>query len=133
MHVCLAQLKQKGIELSRKYLDFSTGNNYLDDSLENYLIYGYEPGGFLTSVLAGDVFLAAGRADAWNKQNLADIAKTLYVHMPIASIGSYQAVADWCANKDNRRSKYAEKKEKQLVMRILKGEYRESDPQTVPF
>jgi hypothetical protein len=50
-----------------RYTDINTGNNLLDEALENYLMHGFMPGGFLTSVLANDLYLAVGRADHWNK------------------------------------------------------------------
>ena len=27
-----------------RYTDINTGNNYLDEALENYLMYGFQPG-----------------------------------------------------------------------------------------
>lgn len=113
-----------------KYHDFSTGNNYLDEAIENYLMYGFEPGGFLMAVLCNNLFLAAGRADHWNSQNLADIAKTLFHNMPAGSFGNNQAVTDWIKDKSNRRSDYAYRKEKEYTFRILKGQVYEkvTDP-----
>lgn len=93
----------------QKYHDFNTGNNWLDESLENYLMYGYEPGGFLTSVLANDLSMAVVRADAWNRGNLHHIVNEVFHKMPSWAYGSYQRVKEWCADKDGRRSDYAKR------------------------
>jgi hypothetical protein len=103
------------------YLNFSTKNNYLDSTIENYLIYGLDPGSFATALLAGDLFLAAAKADHWNAVNLADIAKILYFNMPAGSIGSYDIVDAWIADKDNCRSVYARRMEKEYTFNVLKG------------
>ncbi len=108
-----------------KYLDFSTGNNYTDESIENYLMYGYEPGGFVYAVLTNNLFLAASRADHWNRERLADVAKTVFHNMPDGSFGSSQTIADWIKDKDNRRSDYAYRKEKEYTVKVLKGTVRE--------
>jgi len=36
---------------------------HMHDALENYLFRGWNPGGFLTAVLAGDLFNAVWKAD----------------------------------------------------------------------
>lgn len=105
----------------QKYHDFNTGNNWLDESLENYLMHGFEPGGFLTSVLANDLYFAVGRADHWNKQNLPNIVNEVIHKMPSWSYGSYQRVKEWCADKDGCRSDYAKRMQEQRMMDILSG------------
>ena len=91
-----------------RYNIFDTGNSYVDDSLENFLIHGFEPGGFLTSVLANDLRLAISRADHWNKNNLERIVDEVMYKMPDISNGSYSRVRDWCRDADGRRTRYAE-------------------------
>lgn len=115
------------------YHDFNTGNNWVDESLENYLMHGLEPGGFLTAVLANDLRLAVGRADHWNKDNLPRIVNEVTFKVPDIAAHSYQAVRDWCANKDGRRSHYVYHKEKEYNWRVLKGEVREKVVQDPPF
>ena len=110
-----------------RYTDINTGNQWLDESLENYLMYGFEPGGFLTAVLANDLRLAVGRADHWNKDRLPEIVNEIVFKMPALSIGSYDAVKDWCRDKDDRRSEYARRMEKQFTMQSLTGEVREKN------
>lgn len=105
-----------------RYTDINTGNNYLDEALENYLMYGFQPGGFLTSVLANDLYLAVGRADHRNRDRLPEIVKAISFRMPNMSYGSYAAVKDWCRDRDGRRSTYAKQKEKEFTWKALKGE-----------
>ncbi len=116
-----------------RYTDINTGNQWLDESLENYLMYGFQPGGFLTSVLANDLRMAVGRADHWNKDNLPRIVNEVVFKMPSFSIGSYAAVKDWCKDKDGRRTYYREQKEKEYTWRALKGEIREKAFTDPPF
>ena len=111
------------------YHDFNTGNNYLDEALENYLMRGFQPGGFLTSVLehysvlANDLFRAVGRADSWNKDNLPRIVTEINRCMPVTSYGDYQYVKDWLADKDGRRSYYVKHMEEQRMWDKLSGKY----------
>lgn len=116
-----------------RYTDINTRNPLLDDSLENYLMRGYEPGGFMTSVLANDLQLAIGRADHWNQQSLPTIVNEVIHKVPADAWGSYQLVKEWCADKDGRRTAYAELKEKQYTWRVLKGEVKERAYDDPPF
>ena len=116
-----------------RYTDINTGNNLLDEALENYLMHGFMPGGFLTSVLANDLYLAVGRADHWNKDRLPEIVNEVLFRMPSGSYGSYAAVNDWCKDRDGRRSSYAKQKEKEYTFNVLKGNVREKQLQDPPF
>jgi hypothetical protein len=89
-------------------LDKSYGiPEHIAHSFENYLIHGFSPGGFVTSILANDIFLAVGRADGINRQFIPQIVNWIIFNMPPESIGSYQAIEDWCNDKNNIRSNYA--------------------------
>lgn len=103
------------------YHNFNTGNNWLDESLENYLMHGLEPGGFLTSVLANDLFRAVGRADHWNKNNLPRIVMEINRCLPVTSYGNYDYVRDWLADKDGCRSYYVKHMEEQRMLDLLSG------------
>ena len=116
-----------------RYTDINTENDLLDQSLENYLMYGYQPGGFLTSVLANDLYAAVGRADHWNKQRLPKIVNEIIYKVPAVALGSYEAVEAWCRDRDSRRSQYARRMEKQFIMRSLKGEVHEKEYEDPPF
>jgi hypothetical protein len=109
--------------MEHPYHNFNTGNNWLDESLENYLIHGLEPGGFLTAVLANDLFRAVGRADHWNKTNIHHIVVEINRVMPAMSFGSYDHVKDWLTDKGSRRSHYVGHLKKQRMMDILSGDY----------
>jgi len=64
-------------------------------ALTRYVEKGFQPGGFLTAVLANDLFGAVGRADAENSQALKAIVEFVYNQMPSNSWGSREAVQDW--------------------------------------
>jgi hypothetical protein len=109
-----------------KYIDFTTDtynshglSDIMQSTLENYFCYGLEPGGFTTSVLEGDLFGAARKADTWNRENLVYIARWINQHAPNGSFGSKEAVRDWLNDKDYRRTIYFDTMEKKLVWKTL--------------
>jgi hypothetical protein len=116
-----------------RYTDIDTGNNLLDQSLENYLMYGYQPGGFLTAVLANDLRLAVSRGDHWNKTNLHRIVTEVVHKVPAVAQGNYSAVKNWCEDRDQYRIHYREQKEKEYTWRALKGEVNEKEYEDPPF
>lgn len=91
------------------------------ETLINYFVYGYSPGGFVTSVLAGDLYLALGRADSQNTQALPEIAMWIRENAPSGSWGSYDQVDHWLKDTANMRSKFAEEAKKQLMWSTLKN------------
>lgn len=112
-----------------EYHNFTTGNSLLDQSVEYYLMYGLEPGGFITAVLSNNLFLAASRGDYINSQNLATITKAIWFNCPADSFGSLELVREWMRDKDGIRSRYAAIKEKEYTFRALKGTLNEKvDP-----
>ena len=88
------------------YHNWNLHNLDLAETLENYLMRGYQPGGFATAVLAGDLFSAVCKADHWNKPAIAEIVTSVLNNCPSSAIGSYEAVEAWCADLDERRSRY---------------------------
>ena len=88
------------------------------EALANYWIRGWEPGGFLTSMLMGDLFAATARADHWNKDALGHIAQMIVDVGPPGSWGSEYAVKNWLAWGDA-----FQRYEKQRLMDILKTEH----------
>jgi len=108
------------------YHDWDLRNKDLARTLEHYVMHGLPPGGFTTAILAGDLFSAVGSADYWNKQNIAEIVSSVLQTCPQAALGSYQAVEDWCADKDERRSKYA-------TWKLLQGPAKQQDDDDIPF
>ena len=105
-----------------RYTDIYTGNRILDQSLEDYLLHGYMPGGFLTAVLSNDLYLACGRADYWNRQRIADIAQEIFHRFPVDAIGSAERVEAWARDVGNQRTQYRDRIQKQYAMDILKGD-----------
>lgn len=96
--------------LEERFLKFEgyAVNEWMQLTFENYLIHGFEPGSFTTAVLANDLYEACGRADFQNRNCLGDIGRWVYQNCPPQSRGSYEAVRDWCADRDGRRTAYAE-------------------------
>lgn len=88
------------------------------EALANYWIHGYEPGSFLMSMLMGDLYTAAARADHWNKDALGHIAQMIAEVGPNGSWGSEYAVRNWIAKGDA-----FQRYEKQRLMDILKKDH----------
>lgn len=89
------------------YHNWNLRNVDLAQTLELYLMRGYQPGGFTTAVLAGDLFNAVARADHWNRGAIAEIVEEILRTCPSSAVGSYEAVRAWLVDEDERRSKYA--------------------------
>jgi hypothetical protein len=92
-------------------------------TIENYLLYGYEPGGFVTAMLTQDLYRACMIADQVNSEYFTEIGKWIYSAMPAASFGSVENMRDWIADKNGMRTKYREDLEKTTAWKILKGEH----------
>lgn len=71
--------------------------SHMHSAIENYILHGFSPGGFLTAVLANDLMEAVGRADQINQQSLVGWCRFIYNHTPSTSHGSYEAVEKWLA------------------------------------
>jgi len=111
-----------------KYHDFSVGHSGVDEAIDNYLMFGFEPGSFTKALLANDLFRAAASADHWNKENLATVASAVYMWMPSKTYGSYEIVNDWLADKDGRRTEYAKRQEKLYMLKVIKGDVKKEVP-----
>lgn len=92
------------------------------ETLDNYFIRGWMPGGFCEAMLAKDYDRAITIADTANRQMFWAIATWIRDNAPERSWGSYEAVQDWTRDKDGRRSIFANKAEKDFTWRTLKGE-----------
>jgi hypothetical protein len=64
-------------------------------ALLRYRDKGYEPGGFLASVLANELMGAVSRADGENKHVLKEICNWIYHRMPSSSWGNSDKVEAW--------------------------------------
>ena len=65
------------------------------DTIDNYVMKGWKPGGFVLAMLANDLKGACGTADSINRRYIFEICSYIYNHTPYQSQGSYQAVEDW--------------------------------------
>jgi len=54
----------------------------IKETIDNYVSKGWEPGGFLLSVLANDLMGALGKADQQNRAAIFDITKYIYNDIP---------------------------------------------------
>lgn len=79
-----------------KQLQYPNVPSHTIETLENYWRHGFEPGGFVTSVLCNDLYTAAMRADHWNKGALGHIVEYVINEAPEGSYGSAELVKDWC-------------------------------------
>ena len=95
---------------------------HTQETLEHYLLRGWEPGGFVTAMLALDMERALCNCDIVNKQAFVHIGRWIIEHAPPGSWGSYEAVENWCKDVNSCRTRYKEYIEKEQVARILKGE-----------
>lgn len=64
-------------------------------SLDMYVRYGIETGGFLKAVLTNDLFGAMARADDENLRNLPAITALIYNKLPAGSWGNEKRMWDW--------------------------------------
>ena len=91
-------------QCEKKYQRF-WGNVHLDcqEAIFGYLVYGWETGGFLTAVLANDLYRAATVADIVNVDHLAYVAKFVVYALPQACYGNYDQVKNWLQLTDQAR------------------------------
>jgi hypothetical protein len=89
------------------------------ESIENYLLHGYHPGGFCTAALAGDLFAAAAKADIHNRTVLREIARWITQCAPLGSWGNYEKVENWMRNVDGIRTTYSDAIEKKYIWTVL--------------
>ncbi len=112
-----------------KFIDFGNDYEYSRDhvpehareSIENYLMWGWAPGGFMTAMFAGDLFTAAGSGDHANGPGMQGIANWIQHSAPCGSWGSYEAVENWCRDVEGLRTIYRDKKEKEYIISQLKA------------
>ena len=79
------------------------------DPMYNYLVHGYNPGSFFTSILANDFAGAVQRSHPANTvEALKHLVGWIGDTMPAEAFGSYKEVSDWCYLKDNVRREILE-------------------------
>lgn len=98
------------------------------ETMYNYLVYGFSPGGFFTAVLANDYHGAIGRSHPLNTiAALKALSSWMANCMPREALGSYDAVTKWCNATPAHRRKALEQKEliytpKEETWMAVKGE-----------
>jgi hypothetical protein len=90
------------------------------ETLQNYLIKGFTPGGFCESMLAKDYDRALAVADTANRQMFWAIATWIRENAPEGSWGSYDIISNWCNDVNGLRTKFAVDAEKRFVWKKLK-------------
>jgi hypothetical protein len=99
------------------------------DPMYNYLVHGYNPGGFFTSVLANDFHGAIARSHPSNSvEALKHLGGWIMDCAPRESHGSYDAVNNWCYLQPTARRLILEKyglvyTEEQEVWMALEGRH----------
>lgn len=114
----------------KKLVDFNTDANlrymgmeiplHTCESLENYLVKGFKPGGFCEAILAKDYERALTIADTANRQRFWAIAMWIKEYAPTECWGSYDIVDNWCDDTNGIRTKYVTEMEKKYVWSELK-------------
>jgi hypothetical protein len=98
------------------------------DPMYNYLVHGYSPGGFFTSVLANDFHGAIARSHPSNTiEALKHLGGWILDQMPLEAKGSYNNVEVWCSlPADVRRTILEDYEliytEQQEIMMALQGQ-----------
>ena len=108
------------------YHEWNLRNVDLAQTLENYLMRGFPPGGFTTAVLAGDLFAAVAKADHWNRPAIAEIVQAVMKTCPQDALGSYESVDLWCRDYGKCRQKY-------VTWKLLQGPVTKQRDEEVPF
>jgi len=67
-------------------------------TIDDYVKLRYQPGHFVTALLANDLFGAVGRADAENAAAFIEICKYIYNKVPLSCWGNYEKVQAWLKN-----------------------------------
>jgi len=99
-----------------KLLDFD-GYSFTEqskESLYNYFVYGFEPGGFMISVLCNDLYGAVARADFVNKKIISEYANWVVYRAPYGSYGDAETVRGWLS-----KNEHYQRFQKELVAELL--------------
>ena len=89
------------------------------DTISNYLLRGWAPGGFVEAMIAKDYERALYSADTANRQMFWAIAMWINESMPAQSRGSYKAIEQWRDDLNGRRSAYVKEVEQKAVWKKL--------------
>ena len=113
------------VRLMENALRWEVDKDYFDP-IFNYLVYGWEPGSFFTSLLANDFFGAVQHSHPANSiPALKKLCGWIRDALPNAAWGSYQQVQTWSQFSDLERRTllesagliYTEREEVELALR----------------
>jgi hypothetical protein len=76
---------------------------YMHSGIVMYVVYGIQPGDFLTGVLTNDLYKAAMYADDINENLLATYVAFFYNHTPTGCWGSIGKMDSWIIAKQDER------------------------------
>lgn len=113
--------------LNETFVHWSVPRDYADPMF-NYLVHGFEPGSFFTSVLANDFVGAIQHSHPANSiPALKALVGWLQSVCPAHARGSYEDVKNWCQLDAGIRRKFLECNdlvytEQQEIMMALKNE-----------
>jgi hypothetical protein len=89
-------------------------------TLENYLLDGLPPGGFVEAVLTNNLFRAVSNADSVNSQRLWEITRWVLKYAPALSWGSKERIRAWCDPESEERIEFRDKVLKEKMWSRLK-------------
>jgi len=104
------ELKYMGMEIP----------HHTRETITNYLIRGWAPGGFVESMIAKDYERALYCADTANRQMFWAIAMWINECTPPGSRGSYDAIEQWRDDLGGRRTEFVKNVEKDYIWKKLK-------------
>ena len=89
------------------------------ESIENYLLRGWAPGGYVESMLAHDYERAFATADIGNRQTIWLLWRWITESAPPLCQGSYKAIKMWRDDWDGRRTDYVKGLEQKAIWQKL--------------
>lgn len=81
--------------------------DHMMEGLRDYIVYGHEPGSFLTAVICNNLIDACAHADEENARNLPAYAAFIYNDVPSGCWGSRDRMNAWM---EERRAWWAEQR-----------------------
>ena len=92
---------------------------HTQETLTHYLLHGFEPGGFVSAMLACDYERALYNADTGNRQMFWAIAMWIREQAPAGSWGSHEIITAWCQDQNGLRTAYRTEVEKRAIWKQL--------------
>ena len=89
------------------------------DAIEDYLLRGWAPGGYVESMLAHDYERAFATADISNRQTIWVLWRWIMESAPPLCHGSYQAIDMWRDDLGGRRTDYVKRLEQKAIWQKL--------------